>query len=526
MQNNCLSITKQLLKRLNVKFTEDFLKESINSHPDHPSLLSITDTLDKFKINNAAVLLKMENINEIPLPAIVQLKEFGETYFYILDKVENDKLILLNDLRKKNEISYKKFENIWTGVSLLLEINNESKQPNIKQKLKDQRFSQALVSLVSLLILSVITLALLNSDSQKIISILGLTLLKLSGIVVGVLLLWYEIDKYSLTIQSFCRDNGVKTDCNAVLNSKYASFADGKISLGSVVFGYFLSSFILLLFSKFSESALFLSAAISYFTILVVLLSAYVQKFKIKQWCKFCLIVQAIILVESLLLSLIKPPLYLIKIEEILFITTSLTFFIVSWFFLKPIIQKSKQLSIYKHSLTKIKLNKRVFNSLLENSSKIKNSAEGIGIFLTNPNAKYNVIKVCNPYCGPCAKSHPILEELYERGSINLQIIFTASNNLEDPKMLPVNHLMAIENAKDLSKTKKALNVWYQSEDKDYLKFKKKFPLKREKKQGKRIADMFNWCEKEKIKHTPTVFINGFELPREYNISDLPNLLE
>jgi len=32
------------------------------------------------------------------------------------------------------------------------------------------------------------------------------------------------------------------------------------------------------------------------------------------------------------------------------------------------------------------------------------------------------------------------------------------------------------------------------------------------------------WCEKEGITHTPTIFINGYKLPKEYRIEDLKEI--
>jgi hypothetical protein len=33
------------------------------------------------------------------------------------------------------------------------------------------------------------------------------------------------------------------------------------------------------------------------------------------------------------------------------------------------------------------------------------------------------------------------------------------------------------------------------------------------------------WCKRERITHTPTIFINGYELPDEYNVHDLIDVI-
>ena len=62
--------------------------------------------------------------------------------------------------------------------------------------------------------------------------------------------------------------------------------------------------------------------------------------------------------------------------------------------------------------------NLNVLEGLLVKSRKIETRTEGLGISIYNESAKYHIIKVCNPYCGPCAKAHPVLEDLVNAGKI------------------------------------------------------------------------------------------------------------
>ena len=181
---------------------------------------------------------------------------------------------------------------------------------------------------------------------------------------------------------------------------------------------------------------------------------------------------------------------------------------------------------MYKRSINRIKRNPIVFNSLLSKTRKINNNTDGLGITFNKNNSKYKVIKVCNPYCGPCAKAHPILEELVQKGQINLQMLFTAKNDGKDLKAKPVKHFLAIAGRNDPKRTQKALDDWYNAPIKDYEAFSQKYPLNGElEQQGEKIEAMRQWCDIQKITHTPTLFINGHELPREYSLEDLKEVL-
>jgi len=71
-----------------------------------------------------------------------------------------------------------------------------------------------------------------------------------------------------------------------------------------------------------------------------------------------------------------------------------------------------------------------------------------------------------------------------------------------------------------------SLDKWYTAEPKDYDAFAKQYPMNGElQNQSQKIALMQQWCEAEKITHTPTIFINGHELPGEYLVDDLKEVL-
>lgn len=42
--------------------------------------------------------------------------------------------------------------------------------------------------------------------------------------------------------------------------------------------------------------------------------------------------------------------------------------------------------------------------------------------------------------------------------------------------------------------------------------------------QQEKLLAMKTWCEKEGISHTPTIFINGRQLPKEYRIADIKEI--
>lgn len=170
--------------------------------------------------------------------------------------------------------------------------------------------------------------------------------------------------------------------------------------------------------------------------------------------------------------------------------------------------------------------NKELFEYFLSSSRHITSNPEGLGIFLKGPNTKYHVLKVCNPYCGPCARTHPLLEQLYEAGNIDLQIVFVSGGG-DEVRLKTIRHLMGIASGGNLEQTRQALDEWYSQDNKDYEAFAVNYPLNGElAKQESNIKAMLDWAEKEQITHTPTIFINGYELPSAYEVEDLKYVLQ
>ena len=190
-----------------------------------------------------------------------------------------------------------------------------------------------------------------------------------------------------------------------------------------------------------------------------------------------------------------------------------------------PSLQKAKEGKYARQEFSRLKHNPDVFKALLKKQKKINEPTTGLGITLGNPEGKTKVIKVCNPYCGPCAQAHPIIDELLENNpDLQVQIIFTASGGEKDFRNPPVQHLLAIAENEDEALTKQALDDWYR--ETDYKWFAEKYPLNEKiNSQIEKILEMHHWNEKVGITFTPTFFVNDYQLPEIYRVSDLKYFL-
>jgi protein-disulfide isomerase len=261
-----------------------------------------------------------------------------------------------------------------------------------------------------------------------------------------------------------------------------------------------------------------------------IIFSLYYQGVVAKEWCLFCLSVQALLLLGGI--NVIANGLLdftnLTNFTNFQTVATALLLYLLPvalWYSIKPVILKLQTAKYTKRQYFRLKFNVEVFETLLRKQKNIDPaSVEGLGIDIGNPKATHTIIKVCNPYCGPCAKAHPKIEKLLEENpNLKAKIIFTATADEKDYRNAPVKHLLAIAAKNDAQLTKQALDDWYLADKKDYDVFAAKYKTQTPPLEGqeKAIAAMDKWFKENKILFTPTIFIDGQQMPDAYNIEDL-----
>lgn len=526
--DNCVATVVNILGLLKIPNTKKYIEDCILSHPDYPSLLTVFDTLQKFKIETLAVNISPEKIQEIPLPCITQVKKEGKSLFFVLNRISDEEIEYFDDKNKLVRVVKEQFIKIWTGNCLLAEATEESNEVDIEKKLFSQNLLNGLKIGVGLLFFAWIVITFINSEAIADFTLASYmaiyAILKILGMIVGGILLWFDFDKYNQTLQNFCTGANEKINCNSVLDSKHSKLFKGTLSLSELSFAYFFGTFSFLVLQGFSYNALNTLGGISFISLPIIAFSFYYQGFIIKQWCKFCIIIQAVLSLEIIVSFF--GEFYNINFRlNTIFLLALILLPILAWKLVKPLLKAEKETNSYKRKFRKLKNNPEVLEGLLLKSRKIRNSTIGLGISTFNPFAKHDVIKVCNPYCGYCANAHPILEELVNSGSINLQILFTTESfDGESGKL--VSHFLAIDDFGDEKHTRKALDDWYLADQKNYEAFAKKYPMNGElKKQKNKVEAMRRWGNEENITYTPAIFINGYELPREYSIEELKEIL-
>lgn len=75
-QDNALRATWALLRALSLhrQITRSSVESHLLSHPEYPSLQSVSDVLTQFKIENAAFKIELAQLQSLPCPMLVHLR--------------------------------------------------------------------------------------------------------------------------------------------------------------------------------------------------------------------------------------------------------------------------------------------------------------------------------------------------------------------------------------------------------------------------------------------------------------------
>src|SRR5690348_13907707 len=299
-RSNIAQATTSLLQLLKVKVTSATIEDTLQSHPNYPSLLSIMDGLRNWGVETLSIKTTADKLSNLPLPFIAHLKIKGGWFITVKD-VDEDGFTYIDGTGGEKRLCREEFLRSWEGVVLLAEAGEGSGQANYKQVKRKERWQKAFVPAVFLLlfvmgIFSMISFA--SSHDQANSSYYNaLLLLSFAGMLVTGALLWYEYDRNNPLLKQVC-SMGKKTNCNAVLNSKAAKLP-GNLTWSDIGFFYFTGSYLYLLLAGGTASLLSLSI-LNLLALPYIFFSVYYQARVAKQWCILCITVQGLLLLEFL----------------------------------------------------------------------------------------------------------------------------------------------------------------------------------------------------------------------------------
>lgn len=517
--DNAISIVMQLLKLLKVPVTDSAVKQILTSHPDYPSLLSISDALKNWGIPNNAYQIGADDLMELPTPFIAHVRvEYGK--FVIVKEVNAQSVLLINDLKKEVKVEKDNFLNVFTGQILIPErLANTGDPEYARSRRKEVLDSMRLPFVLGGIVLVLLGLIVFNTSYISDFTWQSglITTFKITGTIISILLLIQSIDSDNPFIRKIC--TGKKASCTAILATRSAKVFGGELSWSEVGFFYFAGTLLLYLFNTSSVPLLMILTVLNILSLPYTVYSIYYQAIVAKKWCVLCCAVQVLLWLEFIpLLSYLSFNHGLPNMAEWSNLLLLFLIPILLWVFAKPFLTLAYQVKPLTEQLNEFKYNEALFHALLTNQHLYQLPEEPDCITFGSKDASRVITLVTNTFCKSCGEAHQTLARWLANGDdFQFQVVF-APNVQSD---MLAKHFLSLKSNKETPVVSEAFRDWYKSENRDYSLWASKYPVNIEPDIESNIGRMAAWCAVIGLDHTPTILIDGYKLPRPYQLDDI-----
>jgi hypothetical protein len=514
-----------LLKKLGVKVTSLTIKKYIKSKPEKNSLLSMSQALTKWKVANSAYHIKIQDIYLIPCPFVAKISS-KEYHFAVVDRISDAGITFCGRDQKTYTYGLSKFSKYFEGVVLAAESDDNSGELNYQKKRMAELIGNMRLPLFFLMVFTCLTTSLLLYSSYFTSAnwrILILTATKSMGLCTCILLVAESMQYNNSLTRKLCHFDTV--DCVRIIRSAGAKILGGAISWSELGLLYFSSSFLLLIFRPGSPQMLHFLSLVGMICLPYTFYSIYYQGVIIKKWCLLCCLVQLIFWLEALLLlPFISNGKTIYSIKDLASITLCVAFPIACWAFIKPFLSKNKQADDMAEAMTKYLYNNALFEKILQQQPRHSLPDDSYSIILAGSGAENKVTIVLNPFCAHCAETYEEICEIYDQMvNIELKVLFVTNDRPGLQEISVIKDILSI-NLTQSTQVITALRSWFNLQN--YQRWSRLCEISsHEQIIDEMLTEQQAWCKRENIISTPTILVNGYELPDAYSIESLPGLL-
>lgn len=494
------------INHLGIFFDKNEFTYQLESHPDFPSLLSLSDTMNFFGIEHKMLKISKTEIEKLPdhFMALVQNKT-NEKFAFIKKKKDS----YLIDREKFSKIEAK---NIFQGIYLIAQNKNSLKNVG-ENKNQNELFKYLFLFICLIIILQLIT-------SRVNFTYLSILISSTIGVILSLEIFRQSIGKFSV-LSGLCSIN-ISSDCLKVTSSKKWKFLNF-LGFDDISIAFFISQFlILLLFLPSSEiyNLLQIYTIGLWLSIPISILSIYYQWFVVKKWCPICMCIIGILYFQLIILNNFteKKSFFVYQYFILVLLIISIVFLI--WNQFKKLILGNDELNKKLTRKMKVSKNSFLFQSALKTGIRYEFPISNGSIYHKSQSSKHNITLITSPHCGYCKNVHISLEKILKLilEDFDLHIIFNTSISNQDVFLF--NHFHQYFKDNGFQK--------FHSYFLEYVLDKRINKLTIYEKENSINKDFFEileiqreFCLNNDMFFTPMIFIDGKQYPEIFDIDDL-----
>tara|TARA_R110002124_G_scaffold252236_1_gene417521 strand:+ start:3393 stop:5021 length:1629 start_codon:yes stop_codon:yes gene_type:complete len=511
------------LKDLGISVSAEYCKKMIVSHPDYPSLLGVSDALERLGIPSQIGRIEEEHLSKVEFPFLLHLES------------ARDGLVLI---KKKEDLGKDHIDlTQWKGIVLKAESVDKITDTEHNRELKKERLTKRLLLVLTVSLLGALLLPTLQAFSWTSLALLSTSI---AGTIVGYILIAKELGVTYKSVESFC-NTSTRVNCDKILNSEGAQIVSF-FSLSEAVISYFVFQLIvagiILPITGSNVTYLWVLMAGSALSVPMVIYSLYYQVIKAKTWCKLCMLVNGVLITQAVFFGFLffNEVIVIEAIEFVPFIFSAFLFLAItaSVVVLKEKFQKINKAVNAEIAANRVKYDPEVFAHLLFQGQQVHTSTFDKEMIIGNPKAPFKLLMVANLHCHPCKLAFENVLELVDSfpDQVNAELRFLMSGgNLIHGIMASTyliqywkQHIYGIESESD--DTQKLIQDWYNRISmQDFEKWYPKDVSIVDSEENILELQHYKWVTDHNIDRTPTHFLNGYQFPSKYGVKDLANLM-
>jgi uncharacterized membrane protein len=526
LSDNASECIRILLNALGTRFTQRTISY-LKNHPDYPNLLSLSHTLDQLGIECVAVRTAYSELrDEIPKPALVHLYDNGGI-FLVVTNINDEGVQFINEHDEIELQPRASFEQSWSGVAVVLDNSKQKDEGKYAVNLVANFLAKSRVWILATAAVISLYFGLQSNGGFPAISVILFLLTKLIGVVATVPLLIELVDKNNPVIKKLCVSNNPlsKVNCSSILDSKGAKFL-GLFSWSALGFVYFVSQLLYLVLFPVHNSAILMSWT-AIFAFPYVGYSLWYQSQVIKRWCRLCLYVQTVLIIEC------GFGLYILTGSGAA--TPAVGYFalecsiIASIFAIVfPILSEWHSGKDSTASLRRLKADIEIFNLLLARQRKVPSFPKD-ALMYKSADSTNELVIISNPTCAQCIHSHRALKSLVDgRANISVREILLVEEDKTHPSNAIAELMIDVFAQCPREEALACLEDYYSNYVYDHQTWIAKYaPRVKASGQARTVLmSHVQWCIHYQLLSTPIVFVNGHQLPPAYALSDLKYLFD
>ena len=252
--------------------------------------------------------------------------------------------------------------------------------------------------------------------------------------------------------------------------------------------------------------------------------SLWVQCRILKQYCVLCIFVQIVIWLIGLIdcycvINVMENQNY--GIVSFVLIGSLLILIVQCVHFVADYLTKKNELVDCNQKFKSFKSDKEIFFNKLKKKECIDSTNQDSNIVFGNNEAQWHITILSNPHCNPCTRMHSKIDTLLNMYPDMFEIRYIFTSFSRDYYNSSKFMIAAYQNYGPL-KAKDIYKQWFSGGVNHYEEFIQSYGINIETVE---VNDEWQkhrkWVKESGLSSTPTILVNGYELPEDYSIEDL-----